>query len=246
MRNNRSMCKLLIGICVLLLSAASIAAETPAEVPMARNIVLVRHGHYAPDPDADPKLGPALSTLGAAQARLAGAHLAAMPIRFDALYVSPLQRARDTAASISVDFPGRSFKVVGDLEECTPPTRRTEITKDDKVEDLARCKAQLDRLFDHYFKPATNHEQSDMMVCHGNVIRYLITRALGVDTSAWLEMSVRHASITLVRVEADGRFKVISAGIRAISRKYAEWRHWRSGRSLAIPALPVPQSNPPA
>ena len=42
--------------------------------------------------------------------------------------------------------------------------------------------------------------------------RYLVTRALGVDTTAWLEMSVGHASITEIRVEADGRFKVISIG----------------------------------
>jgi serine/threonine-protein phosphatase PGAM5 len=240
MRNNRSMSKLLIGICALFLSAASVAAETPVELPAARNIVLVRHGHCAPDPQAEPKLGPALSTLGVAQARLAGARLAGMPVRFDSLYVSPLQRARDTAASISVDFPGRAFEVVGDLEECTPPTRRTEITKDEKAEDLARCKAQLDRLFDQYFKPAAVHERTDMMVCHGNVIRYLITRALGVDTAAWLEMSVRHASITLVRVEADGRFKVISAGDSGhIPASMLSGATGDPDRSLAIPAMPV-------
>ena len=51
-----------------------------------------------------------------------------------------------------------------------------------------------------------------MVIAHGNVIRYLITRALGVDTKAWLEMSVGNASITQVLVEPDGRFKVISLG----------------------------------
>lgn len=37
-------------------------------------------------------------------------------------------------------------------------------------------------------------------------------RALGVDSARWLEMSVGHASITKIRVEADGRYKVISVG----------------------------------
>lgn len=36
--------------------------------------------------------------------------------------------------------------------------------------------------------------------------------ALGVDTSAWLEMSVHNASLTVIRVEADGRFKVLAVG----------------------------------
>lgn len=244
MGNNRPMNKFLCGLCVMLLSTAVQAADTPKESPSsamaARNIVLVRHGHYAPDPKADPKLGPGLSPLGVAQARLAGARLAGMPISFDALYVSPLQRARDTAASISVDFPGRRFEVLDDLEECTPPTRRTEITRDDKPEDLARCKAQLDRLFERYFKPATGSEQTDLMVCHGNVIRYLITRALGVDTSAWLEMSVRHASISVVRIEADGRFKLISAGDSGyLPANMLSGATGDPDRSLAIPVLPV-------
>jgi serine/threonine-protein phosphatase PGAM5 len=234
--------KLLCALCVALLCAAAHAADASREAPTqamaARNIVLVRHGHYAPDPKADPKLGPGLSPLGAAQARLAGARLAGMPLSFDALYVSPLQRARDTAASIALDFPARSFEVLDDLEECTPPTRRTEITRDDKPEDLARCKAQLDRLFERHFKPATGREQTDMMVCHGNVIRYLITRALGVDSMAWLEMSVRHASMTLIRVEADGRFKVISAGDSGyIPANMLSGATGDPDRSLAIPAL---------
>ena len=50
------------------------------------------------------------------------------------------------------------------------------------------------------------------MVAHGNVIRYLVTKALGVDTTAWLEMSVHNASLTVIRVQADGRFKVIAVG----------------------------------
>jgi serine/threonine-protein phosphatase PGAM5 len=50
------------------------------------------------------------------------------------------------------------------------------------------------------------------MVCHGNVTRYLVTRALGVDTEAWLEMSIGHASLTQILVEPDGRFKINSVG----------------------------------
>lgn len=82
----------------------------------------------------------------------------------------------------------------------------------EKAADLAACRAQLDRVFEAYFRPAQGQPSSELFVCHGNVIRYLVTRALGVDPTAWLAMSVGHASITKIRVEADGSFKVIAVG----------------------------------
>lgn len=201
------------AIAVLALVVASLLLAPAAQAePGARSILLVRHGHYLPDPNADEQLGPGISTLGVTQARLVGARLAGMRGQFDALYVSPLQRARDTAAVVGEEFPRRRFKVVDDLEECTPPTRREDITAGMPKEDLEACKAQLDRLFEHYFKPAKRGGRNEVFVCHGNVIRYLVTRALGVDSLAWLEMSVGHASITHIRVEADGSFKVIAIG----------------------------------
>ncbi len=228
---------LLLSALLLLLPLPSQAAETPA--PAARTIVLVRHGHYSPDPAADERLGPGLSPLGVAQAHLLGARLAGLPDRFDALYVSPMQRARDTAATIAADFPGRRFEVLDDLAECTPPTRRTEVTKDEKPSDLAACKARLDKLFVDRFRPATGAERTELLVCHGNVIRYMVTRALGVDTAAWLEMSVGHASITRIRIEADGSFKLISVGdVGHLPPNMLTGASGDGERSLAIPPLP--------
>ena len=123
-----------------------------------------------------------------------------------------MQRARDTADMIGAERPAARFEVLPDLAECTPPTRRAEAMQGETPEDLAACPAQLDRLFATHFRPSADGERSELMVCHGNVIRYLVTRALGVDTQAWLEMSVGHASITRIRIEPDGRMKVLSVG----------------------------------
>jgi serine/threonine-protein phosphatase PGAM5 len=224
--------------CLLLLAFTPANAAEPLP-PAARTIVLVRHGNYVDDPAADPRLGPHISPIGVAQAHLVGARLAGMPIRFDALYASPLQRARDTAAVIAGNFPGRHFEVVDDLAECTPPTRRMEITAQEKPEDLASCQTQLDRVFARFFHSAAGYEETDLLVCHGNVIRYLVTRALGVDTKAWLEMSPGHASITRIRVEADGRFKVISVGdVGHLPPNLLTGATGDAQRSLALPVLP--------
>jgi len=229
--------RFLPSLCCLLLIATARGADT--QTPVARTIVLVRHGYYVPDAALGDQPGPHLAPIGVAQAQLVGARLAGLPTHFDAMYVSPVQRARDTAAIIATDFPGRHFEVVDDLAECTPPTRRVEAMAHEKPKDLAACQAQLDRVFDKYFKPAAGSEHTDLFVCHGDVIRYLVTRALGVDTKAWLEMSVGNASITEIRVEADGRFKVISVGdVGHLPPSMLTGATGDSERSLAIPTLP--------
>lgn len=229
-----------ILLSLLCLFVIGTAHAVEPQSPAARTIILVRHGTYVPDASVDPKLGPHLSPLGVAQAYLAGARLAGLPVHFEAMLVSPMHRARDTAAAIATDFPGRHFEVVDDLAECVPATRRVEVTAHEKPADMAACAAQLDRVFARYFRPAVGHAQTDLMVCHGDVIRYLVTRALGVDTKAWLEMSVGNASITRIRVEADGRFKVLSVGdVGHIPPNLQTGATGDEDRSLAVPVLPV-------
>jgi serine/threonine-protein phosphatase PGAM5 len=193
----------------LALAACVPANASAAEQAGTRTIVLVRHGEYDPDPKADEALGPHLSSLGIAQAHLAGARLAGLPGRIDGLYMSPVQRARDTAGIIAQDLPGRRFEVVDDLAECTPPSRRD---TGDSAADMAACQAQLDRVFAAWFKPGPAGDRTDLLVCHGNVIRYLVTKALGVDTKAWLQMSIANASFTRIRVKPDGSMQVIAVG----------------------------------
>jgi len=200
-----------LGVFVLAAVLSVCSSLDAAEAAAARTIVLVRHGHYVSDPK-DPSPGPGLSPIGVAQAKLAAARLAGMPGSFDALLASPMTRAHETARVIDAELPDVAVQVVPELAECMPATRRKEIIADEKPEELAACAAKLDALFALRFVPAEGSERREILVCHGNVIRYLVTRALGVDTAAWLEMSVGHASLTQILVEPDGRFKVLSIG----------------------------------
>ncbi len=230
----------LASLSLFALASFPAAALEGNTAPAAREIVLVRHGNYAPDASIDERIGPALSPIGVAQARLAAARLRAELPRLDALRVSPMQRARDTAAVIDAEFPGQAAQVDDDFAECTPPTRRADIMAKEKPADARACKARLDRVFATYFRPAQGEARTEVIVCHGNVIRSLVTRALGVDPEAWLEMSVGHASLTRIRVEADGRFKVISVG--DVGHIPANLRSGAAGdaeRNLAVPPLRV-------
>jgi serine/threonine-protein phosphatase PGAM5 len=196
----------------LVLVAGLLAPAPPPAPPTLypHTIVLLRHGHYAPAPEGAPERpGPGLTPLGVAQARLAGGRLAGM--HFDALLASPLTRAQETARVVAEDLR-LPVQVVDELQECTPRTWRTAVVADEKPADMAACAATLDRVFAEQFKPATGAERRDLLVCHGNVIRYLVTKALKVDPQAWLEMSVGHASLTTIRVEKDGSTRVIAVG----------------------------------
>ena len=236
--HNRPMNRLLIVLCCLLPFA--LAPAPAGAAPATRTIVLVRHGNYVPDPNADAQLGPGLSPLGVAQAHLVGARLAAQLTRFDALFASPLQRARDSAAAISVAFPARKFEIVDDLAECTPPGRGVPAATPAEKQAQLACKAQLERVFARFFKPAPDSERTEMFVCHGNVIRYLTTRALGVDSAAWLAMSVGHASMTTIRVEADGSIRVIAVGdVGHVPPTLRTGALGDPERSLAVPPLPL-------
>jgi serine/threonine-protein phosphatase PGAM5 len=44
------------------------------------------------------------------------------------------------------------------------------------------------------------------------VIRYFVMKALAVDATHWLQMTVGNASITVIRVEANGAIHVLSVG----------------------------------
>jgi len=211
-RPTRTRIALLVARATLALLACATLGASVAHAAAARTIYLVRHGEYDhADPRPD-EVGKGLVPIGVAQARLLGARLRGLGIRFDAFDASPLTRARQTAEVLRDELPGSVMRIVPELAECTPPTRRVEVVADEKPSEMEACRQRLDRLFAERFVPSPDRERNELVVAHGNVIRFLVTRALGVDTLAWLEMSVHNASLTVIRVEADGRFKVIAVG----------------------------------
>ncbi len=190
----------------------TVAGEPAAEGDGVRTLYLVRHGFYEYEEGVDPDVGLALVPLGVAQARLVGARLRGLPIHLDALHASTMTRARQTARVIAEEFPHLEVQLTRILRECTPTTRRQDIMDDLEPGEAAECEAQLDEAFKTFFVPSPDADRHEVLVCHGNVIRYLVTRAQGVDTHSWLTMSVGNCSVTVIRITADGRLKILGVG----------------------------------
>ena len=73
---------------------------------------------------------------------------------------------------------------------------------------------RIEAAFRTYFHRPPEKQLQDsheLIVCHANVIRYFLCRALQVQQEAWLRFSLNHCSITWVSI--DNRGQVLVRGI---------------------------------
>lgn len=191
---------------------AAVCEETGKLETGVRTIYLIRHGHYDIDDERDPDVGRALIPLGIAQARLVAARLSSLPVKITSLHSSTMTRARQTAAVINQEFPELELHQTRLLRECTPPTWREDIMEELEDGEAEECQGQLEKAFAEYFVPSQDGDKHDVLVCHGNVIRYFVTKVLGVDTMSWLRMSIGNCSLTAIRINPDGSMRLLFFG----------------------------------
>ena len=187
------------------------AQENNAKTKGVRTLYLIRHGQYDQDDDRDPDIGKALVPLGIAQSRLVGNRLKSLPVKMSSLISSTMTRARQTAMIINQDFPELELHQTRLIRECTPPTWREDVMDGEDPEELQKCTDNLDAAFSKYIIPSPDEEdRNDIIVCHGNVIRYFVTKVLKVETMSWLQMTTGNCGLTVVRIKPDGSMKLVS------------------------------------
>jgi len=188
-----------------------IAQENSTKTKGVRTLYLIRHGQYDHEDDRSSDIGKGLVPLGIAQSRLISNRLKSIPVKMSSLISSTMTRARETAMIINQDFPGLKLQQSTLIRECTPPTWREDIMQREDPEDLMTCTDNLDSAFLKYFIPSPDEEdRNDIIVCHGNVIRYFVTKVLKVETMSWLQMTMGNCGLTVVRIKPDGSMKLIS------------------------------------
>ncbi len=175
-----------------------------------RYLYMVRHGWYDFGDPRDERLGKGLDSLGRVQARLTGERLASLPVRMHSLVSSTLTRAAETADDIGVLLrmqPERDSLI----SECTAPSLRADLNAREPQADQDTCQARLERAYARYVRPAGSREdRRDVLVAHGNVIRWFVARTVGLDTRAWTNFDLGNGSITVIAVRPDGSARLVA------------------------------------
>ncbi len=203
----------LLGLMALLVAGVAVAADSPAKsaspAPVAgpgkgvRTIYLVRHGFYEADSTADPRVGPGLNALGREQAANVGRYLAALPVKFNSMTSSMLTRARETADIMALNL---RMRVERDslLSECTPRSVNAAMNSNHTDAEIVECDTQLEAAWAKYMRASSDADTHDLIVAHGNVIRWMVAKTVAGDTKKWGTMDIAHCSVTVITVRPDG------------------------------------------
>lgn len=187
-------------------------SPTPPSAPAApqrqaprgvRYVYLIRHGMYDRVDSLDDRVANGLSRLGHEQAMLLAERLAALPVKARLLVSSDFTRARETADDIA-GVLGMKAERDTLIEECSPPSDRPGQDRGRDSADVSSCEAKLRSAWEKYFRPSPEADAHDLLVCHGNVIRWFVNRAMGNDVRRWASMDIGNASLTIIAVRADG------------------------------------------
>lgn len=194
-------------------------------------IYLVRHGQYVHGKTDEDKM---LTDLGREQAKVTGQRLKKLldnmkdhpPLK--KVVYSTMTRATETCQLmlpyLLESKSGSQLKESRDIVACSmiregacckpePPIayERWPVTEEDFFKDGQRIEAGFRN---YIYRPDPNDEKdsTSVLVCHGNVIRYIVCRALQISPDKWLRMAVYNASYTVLDVYDNGRVSLKSLG----------------------------------
>ena len=171
-----------------------------------RTIYLVRHGLH------DHELEGGLTPVGVEQARLTAQRFRSLPI--SAIHCSTMPRAAETAEIIAREFPDIPLHRSRGLEECFPCIPPIpvyiEYFAQVPVEDIVQDRKQAEEAFVRYFKRARGKDKHEIVVSHGNLIRYFVCRVLQIRPEAWGSMDMGNCGISKVLIKSDGWMILVS------------------------------------
>lgn len=182
-----------------------------------RHIILVRHGQYDETHKEDElrKLTP----LGRKQAEQTGERLREIMASTDAritLRSSTMTRAKETCDIIAPYLPERTrmlppdpFFVEGRPAQVVPGKKfDPEVVE----RDGQRIESAFQSLFYRELEDDAHPHTYDIVVCHGNVIRYFVMRALQLPPEAWLRLRTFNCSLTYVIIRPSGSVSLNTMG----------------------------------
>ncbi len=151
----------------------------------------MRHGQY------DEVETGSLTPLGRRQAARTGRAL--QHLHVDVIWHSTLVRAEETASIVAEKQRGvrvrKSPALCEVIPTALPPALKIKVERGRVGKDRVRA----DRAFRMLFRPSKK-PRTELIVCHGNLIRYLVCCALGIERKLWTRLDATHCGLTEFRV----------------------------------------------
>ncbi|KAK7073070.1 hypothetical protein SK128_023838 [Halocaridina rubra] len=174
----------------------------------SRHLIFIRHGQYNLDGAEDSDRY--LTKLGREQAALTGERLKVLGFPYSKLVYSTMTRATETANIImeNIDVPKDVINCDLLREGAPIPPEPPLGSWRPEVHKFFADGARIEAAFRKYVHRAPHSQEKDsyeVFVCHANVIRYIVCRALQLPPEAWLRMSLHNGSITHIVIRPDGR-----------------------------------------
>lgn len=179
-----------------------------------RHLFLIRHGQYNLTGEDDSKRF--LTELGSQQGDLTGKRLLELGHPYSVIIHSTMTRARETANLVHKHLDNVPMIECNMLREGAPfppepPLKSWKPDHQQFFDDGARIEAAFRKYF-HRADPKQLEDSYEVIVCHANVIRYFVCRALQLPPEAWLRMSLHHGSITWISITPSGRVALRALG----------------------------------
>ncbi|XP_065322192.1 serine/threonine-protein phosphatase PGAM5, mitochondrial-like isoform X3 [Gordionus sp. m RMFG-2023] len=180
----------------------------------SRYLFLIRHGQYNLEGSSD--FERELTSLGQNQAQITGERLREFNHPFARIFHSSMTRAKQTAEFIHKNFPDLPLVSCDLLREGAPVPPEPAIKHwKPEASEFFQQGIRIEAAFRKYFHrahPEQTQDSYEIIVCHANVIRYFVCRALQLPAQAWLRMSLNNGSITMITIRPDGRVLLRALG----------------------------------
>jgi len=183
-------------------------------IPVAtRHIILIRHGQYNIQGNIDDQRY--LTKLGRTQAEWTGKRLKELGLPYTTIIKSTMTRAQETGSIINASLSNVPVQDCHLIREGAPVPPEPPIGRWRPAEHFYQDGARIEAGFREYFHRADPSQEKDsytILVCHANVIRYFVCRALQFPPEAWLRLSLNHGSITWLSITPSGRVVLRALG----------------------------------
>jgi serine/threonine-protein phosphatase PGAM5 len=202
-----------------------------------RHLYLIRHGQKDSLSETATQGDNGLTPLGREQTERTAQRLSALPV--DIIHLSTLRRAAETAEIIAAQLLGTPLRPSHLLRECIPylppdfiawhhshkelfenkqaaniPQRYTpwlDLWPSGVArEEIEQGFEQADLAFNKYFRAARGRDRHEVIVTHGNILRYFMVRILHAPLDAWTLTEMFNCGISEILIESNGNMILIS------------------------------------